>query len=93
VVQAECQEVGTELGSLRSARGLANTSSLPASPSSGAELIGDRVNAATANGSAGGQSALTATLSHFPKLEIELELHGSRRNTDLTEGQLDTLWT
>jgi hypothetical protein len=44
-------------------------------------------------GPLGGQSALTATLSHFPKLEIELELHGSRRNTDLTEGQLDTLWT
>jgi hypothetical protein len=66
VVQAECQEVGIELGSLRSARGLANTSSLPASPSSGAELIGDRVNAVTANGSAGGAVGADRHLVTFP---------------------------
>jgi hypothetical protein len=37
--------------------------------------------------------ALIAALSHFPELEIELELLGSRCNTNLIEGKLDALWT
>jgi hypothetical protein len=41
----------------------------------------------------GGQLALIPSLSHFPDLEIELELPGSRHNMDLTKGQLDALWT
>jgi hypothetical protein len=32
-------------------------------------------------------------LSQFPKLEPELELLGSGHNADLTENQLDALWT
>jgi hypothetical protein len=32
---------------------------------------------------------LAATVSHFP----EIELLGSRCNTNLTEDQVDTLWT
>jgi hypothetical protein len=38
-------------------------------------------------GGGGGWLALTATLSHFRKLE----LLGSGRNADLTEGQLDAI--
>jgi hypothetical protein len=29
----------------------------------------------------------------FPKAKFELELLGSRRNVDLAEDQVDTLWT
>jgi hypothetical protein len=39
--------------------------------------------------SIGGRLALTATLSHFP----ELELLGSGHNANLIEGQMDALWT
>jgi hypothetical protein len=41
----------------------------------------------------GGGLALTAVLSHFPELEIKLELFGFGHNVDQTEGQLDALWT
>jgi hypothetical protein len=36
---------------------------------------------------------LVATLSHFPKLEIELGLLGSGRYTDMSDSQADALWT
>jgi hypothetical protein len=36
---------------------------------------------------------LVATLSHFPEFETELELLQSGRNADLTEDQVDALWT
>jgi hypothetical protein len=36
---------------------------------------------------------LTTTLSHFPELGAKLELLGSRRSTDLTEDQVNALWT
>jgi hypothetical protein len=36
---------------------------------------------------------LTVALSYFPELETELELLWSKCNTDLTEGQLDAIWT
>jgi hypothetical protein len=45
-------------------------------------------------GSIGGaQLVLIAALSHFPELGPKLELLEFRRNADLTESQLDALWT
>jgi hypothetical protein len=35
---------------------------------------------------------LTAVLMHFVELEHELELLGSRYNTNLTEGKLEAFW-
>jgi hypothetical protein len=37
--------------------------------------------------------ALTAVLSHFPKLEVELDLLGSGYNTDLSCDKMETLRT
>jgi hypothetical protein len=48
--------------------------SLAVALSSTADLIEGRIDAATANGA---QLALTIVWSHFPKLELELELLGS----------------
>jgi hypothetical protein len=60
--------------------------------SSAVEQIEDRVNTATANGVRWGtRSRLAAALSHFPKMEVELELIGSRHNVDLAEDQVDAL--
>jgi hypothetical protein len=39
------------------------------------------------------QLALTAALLHFPKLGTDLEQIESEHNVDLTEGQLNALWT
>jgi hypothetical protein len=36
---------------------------------------------------------LVATLSHFPELKSELEPLWSGRNADLTEDQVDALWS
>jgi hypothetical protein len=36
---------------------------------------------------------LAATLSHFSELRAELELLGFGRSVDLTEDQVDALWT
>jgi hypothetical protein len=38
------------------------------------------------------RSALVTILSHFPKLETELELLGSGRGVDLSDDQADALW-
>jgi hypothetical protein len=38
-------------------------------------------------------STLAAALSRFSELGTELELLGSGRNADLTEDQVDALWT
>jgi hypothetical protein len=74
--------------------GPTGTSSLAASLSLVLELIEGRVDATAANGVCwGAWSVLTTALSHFLELEIELELLGSGSNVDLTEGQLDALWT
>jgi hypothetical protein len=55
--------------------------------SSTADLIEGRVDSTTVNGVHWrARLALTAGLSHFPKLEPELELLRSRHNADLTEG-------
>jgi hypothetical protein len=32
-------------------------------------------------------------LSHFPELELELELLGSGYNADLTKDEMEALWT
>jgi hypothetical protein len=64
-------------------------SSLAASLSAVVELLEDRVNAVAANRVRWG---LVATLSHYLKLEAELELLGSRCNMALTEDQVDALW-
>jgi hypothetical protein len=67
-------------------------SSLTASLSLAAELIEGCVDSTTVNGFRWGtQSALVSTLSHFPKLETELELLGSERNADLTKDQVVAL--
>jgi hypothetical protein len=44
-------------------------------------------------GGGGGGLALTAVLSHFPELEIELDLLGSGSNADLSCDEMETLWT
>jgi hypothetical protein len=67
-------------------------SSLAASLSMVAELFKGRIETAVANGVYwGSRSTLVAALTHFPELKSELELHGSRRNADLTGDQVDAL--
>jgi hypothetical protein len=71
-------------------KGSDEASSLVELLSSTVDLIEGHVDATATNGSiwgGGGWLALTATLSHFRKLE----LLGSGRNADLTEGQLDAI--
>jgi hypothetical protein len=59
-----------------------------------AELHEDRIDTAAANRVRWGtQSVLVAALSHFPELATELELLRSGRNVDLTENQVNALWT
>jgi hypothetical protein len=36
---------------------------------------------------------LVTALSHFPELKSKLELLGSRSNADLTDDQVDALWS
>jgi hypothetical protein len=36
---------------------------------------------------------LTTILSHFPELDIKLELLGSEYNTDLTKDEMEVFWT
>jgi hypothetical protein len=67
-------------------------SSLVASLSSVVELLEGYIDATPANGVRWGTwSVLAATLSHFS--ELGLELLGSGRSADLTEDQVDALWT
>jgi hypothetical protein len=69
-------------------------SSLAASMYTVVELLKGRIDAAAANGVRwGAHSALVAGVSHFPKLNSELEFLGSGRNADLTEDEADALWT
>jgi hypothetical protein len=61
------------------------TSSLAVSLSSEVELLDDRIDTTVANGVHWGtRSTLVAVLSHIPELGTELELLGSKWNTDLT---------
>jgi hypothetical protein len=58
------------------------------------ELVEGRVNAAAINGvNWGARLALTAILSHFPELEIEVELLGSRYNTDPMKDEIEAFCT
>jgi hypothetical protein len=41
----------------------------------------------------GGRLALAAILSHFPDLEVELDLPGSGYNADLRSDEMEILWT
>jgi hypothetical protein len=67
---------------------------LAASLSMVVELIEGRINTVASSGvRQGTQSVLVAALSHFPELNSELELLGSRCNADLREDQADSLRT
>jgi hypothetical protein len=35
---------------------------------------------------------LTTTLSHFPELEVQLDLLGSGYNSDLASDEMEALW-
>jgi hypothetical protein len=62
--------------------------------SSAAELIDDHIDAVATNGvHCGTRSALVAAMSYFLELGTEMELHGPEHNADLTEDQVDALWT
>jgi hypothetical protein len=57
-------------------------------------VLEDRIDVTAANGVCWDtRSALAAALSHFIELGTELALLGSRRNTDLTDDDVDALWT
>jgi hypothetical protein len=65
-------------------------SSLVASMLAVAEQLESWIDATTANGVRwGSRSALVATVSHFPELDIELEVLRSRRSTRLTEDEVE----
>jgi hypothetical protein len=67
-------------------------SSLAASLSSAVELLEDHIDATATNGVYWGTwSALSGTVSHFLEQGTELELHGSGRNVDQMEDQVDAL--
>jgi hypothetical protein len=36
---------------------------------------------------------MVAAVSHFPELDVDLEVLRSRRNAGLTEGEVDALWS
>jgi hypothetical protein len=58
------------------------------------ELLEGQIDAAAANGVCwGSRSMLFAAVSHFLELKTELEVLGSGRNVDLTEDEVDALWT
>jgi hypothetical protein len=58
-----------------------------------AELLEGRIDAVAANGVRWGScSTSVATMSHFLKLDIGLEVLGSRHNAGLIEGEVDALW-
>jgi hypothetical protein len=58
------------------------------------KLTETQVDAMAVNGVLwGARLVLTAVLSHFPKLEVELDLPGSSYNADLSSDEMETLWT
>jgi hypothetical protein len=64
------------------------------SPPSPSQLTETQVNAAAINGvQSGARRALTAFLSHFPELEVELDLLGSGYNANLMSDEMEILWT
>jgi hypothetical protein len=99
---AERRQADAELEALRTSAAFvrdlilgdaSGSSSLTMSLSMAAEEVEKRVNVAATNGVRWGtRSTLVAALSHFPELEPELELLGSERDADLSDGQTDALW-
>jgi hypothetical protein len=68
--------------------------SLAASMSTSVELLEGWIDAMTANRVRwGSRSMLVAAVLHFPELKPELELLGSGHDADLTEDEVDALWT
>jgi hypothetical protein len=69
-------------------------SSLLVSVSSIMELIEDSVDAmVAARVHWGTRLALAVAMSHFPELEVELDLFGSGHKADPMEDQVEALWT
>jgi hypothetical protein len=69
-------------------------SSLAASFSMMAELLEDKIDAASANGACwGSHSMLVVVVLHLSELRTDLEVHRSRGNMDLTEDDADALRT
>jgi hypothetical protein len=68
--------------------------SLAVALSSTADLMKDHIDAAVTYGvDCGARLELTTVLSHFPELELELELLGSEYNADLTKDEMEVLWS
>jgi hypothetical protein len=68
------------------------SSSLEASLAMVAEEVENRINTTVANGVRWGtQSTLVAVLSHFPKLEPELEFLKTGQDADLSDDQANAL--
>jgi hypothetical protein len=68
--------------------------SLTTSMSTVVELVGNRIDAAAANGvSWGSRSALVAVVLHFLELDADLEVLGSGRSVGLTDNEVDALWS
>jgi hypothetical protein len=68
-------------------------STLVASLAKMVKEVENRINTTAANGVRWGtRSALVVALSHFPELEPELLLLGSKREADLSDDWVDALW-
>jgi hypothetical protein len=62
--------------------------------SSTTDLIEGCIDGVATNGvHCGAWLALTAVLSHFPDLELEFKLLGSRYNANPTKDEMDVFWT
>jgi hypothetical protein len=69
-------------------------SSLATSMSAVAELLGNRIDAAATNGIRwGSRFVMVAVVSHFPELDTDLEVLGSRCSMGLTSDEVDALWS
>jgi hypothetical protein len=69
-------------------------SSLATSISAAAELLEDQVDAAATNKLHwGSHFVLVAAMSHFPKLDANLEVLESGCSAGLVEGKVDALWS
>jgi hypothetical protein len=68
--------------------------SLAGAMSSTADLIEGCADAVATNGVHwGARLVLTAVLSHFPELDLKLELLGFGYNADLTKDEMEVFWT
>jgi hypothetical protein len=91
-VELETLQISTVLLQYLILGDTSGSSSLAASLAMVAKEVDKWVNVMAANGVWWGtQSALLTALSHFPDLE-PMELLGSVRDADLSDGQEDALW-